>query len=79
MGVDKNIRSFGLKIFTEAFRLVRDINVNGDASSGKHTVTIDRRNLTGLASGTYYYVMSAASDDGSSAISKPGYVIILNR
>jgi hypothetical protein len=58
---------------------VRDINVNGEVSNGKHTVTIDRRNLTGLASGTYYYVMSAVSDDDSSATSKPGCIIILNR
>jgi hypothetical protein len=79
VGADKNIRSFGLKIFTAAFRLVRDISVSTGASSEKNTVTMDRGYLTGLASGTYYYVMSAVSDDGYSAISKPGCVLILNR
>jgi hypothetical protein len=79
VGADKNVRSYGLKMFTEAFRLIREISVDGNMSVGKNALVINRANFKGISSGIYYYVLSAVSVDGFKAVSKPGAVIIMNK
>jgi len=79
VGSDREVKSFSFKIFTEGFRLIRDINVDGNLLTGKNFLTINRANFKGISSGIYYYMLSAVSVDGFAAVSKPGAVIILNK
>ena len=79
VGGNRNVSSYSLKIFTEAFRLIREINVDKNMAAGKNAAMINRANFNGISGGIYYYVLSAASVDGLKAVSKPGTVIILNK
>jgi len=77
--VNKNSRSYSVKIFTEGFRMIRNISINETQAAGKNNLTVNRAVLTALSNGVYYYTISAASDDGFTAISKPGNIIILRK
>jgi hypothetical protein len=79
ISLNRNARWFGLKIYTVGFRFVRSIALSGIPDEGKGILSISRVNFAALSSGTYYYILSAISDDGATAVSKPGYILIFNR
>jgi len=79
ISLNRNARWFGLKIYTVGFRFVRSIALSGIPDEGKGILSITRVNFAALSSGTYYYILSAISDDGATAVSKPGYILIFNR
>ncbi len=76
--VNNNSGWYSLKIYTSAFRLVRNIPLYGNPAAGRDVLTANRRNFAGLSGGTYYYALAAVSDKGATVLSKPGYIMILN-
>jgi len=68
-----------LKIYTVSFRAIRNIEWKTGVAKGKNVLQVSRAKLAAVASGTYYYVITANSKNGKTARSKAGIFIILRK
>jgi hypothetical protein len=73
----KNASKFSMKLYTSGFRRVRDFNFTGAYFAGENVSVFPGQNLSGLASGTYYFIAEAEDDTGNRAKSKIGILILI--
>jgi hypothetical protein len=64
-----------LKVYTDGFRLVRKADM-GSFGAGLQSKTFAAGNLSGLANGTYYYLITGESDKGSARAKAEKLIII---
>jgi hypothetical protein len=60
-GMAQNAANVTIKIYTDAFRLIRVVQISGPVSG---PMTVDRVNFTGVSTGIYYFIISAEASDG---------------
>ncbi len=70
-------QSVSVKIYTEAFRLIKDKTWPASAITGRYTVCFSEGELGKLARGIYYYILTAKDNKGKQLKSKPGVFIVL--
>jgi len=76
--LSQNCVNVEMSIYSPAMRLVRRIEVPGAVPAGERNVYISTTKLSGLASGVYFYMVTAESDTGEKARAKEiGKIIIL--
>jgi flagellar hook assembly protein FlgD len=66
-----------LKIYTKAFRAVREIRLESGIKRGYNTLRLDPRSCGNLANGLYYYTAAAENENGDKTRSKAGHLMIL--
>ena len=64
-------------MYTSGARLVRHYIDGNQYTAGTKAMTINCSNFSGLAKGTYFYVIEATDTGGKKAISKIDKIIIL--
>jgi len=73
----QELQSITIKIYTAAFRLVKDITWEGDCAAGNIYEQISAAELMNLASGTYYLRTTAGTAEGKRLTEKAITIIIL--
>jgi hypothetical protein len=63
-----------LKVYTDAFRLIRVVQIRGPVSG---PMDVDKANFRDLSMGSYYFIISAESPDGVTKKSSIQNLIIL--
>jgi hypothetical protein len=64
-------------VYTKAFRLVRDININSDFKQGINEVDLGVQYMMGFSRGTYLFKLILKDSDGRTESSRLGTFIIL--
>ncbi len=75
--ITQEIKNISLKIYTVAFRLVKEETWEGDFQAGEIEEDIAPGELYKLANGTYYFLLTAETSDGKTLKGKPATIIIL--
>jgi hypothetical protein len=75
----RSINRFEFKLFTSSFRLVRDVRLNNTFASGYNVTEVNAGQVSGLANGTYYYVIKVSGAEGTSANSKLGVLVVIKK
>jgi hypothetical protein len=73
----KSAASYSFKLYTVAYRSIREKSATVTLSPGENEVSIDARYLEGLAAGSYIYVMRVKDNQNRSAVSAPGVIIVI--
>jgi hypothetical protein len=59
-GVAQNAKSAAISIYTDAFRLIREVPVSGPVLG---VMVLDKKYFSGMSKGIYYFVVSAKTPD----------------
>jgi hypothetical protein len=76
MNITRTPDLISIKIYTVSFRAIRKIEWSTGITSGNNVLQVPLKTLAGVASGSYYYIITAADKKGKTAKSKVGNFII---
>jgi hypothetical protein len=75
--ITQEVKNISLKIYTVAFRLVKEETWDGDFQPGEINLDVAPVELYNLANGSYYCLITAETMDGKTIKAKPETIIIL--
>ena len=70
----QNAENVTISIYTDAFRLIRVVNIDGPVSG---PMTVDKVNFKGISMGIYYFIISAETPNHKIIKSRIQNLIIL--
>jgi hypothetical protein len=73
-GMTQNAKNITLRIYTDAFRLIRVVQIKGPVSG---PMAVDKVNFRDISMGIYYMIISAEDPDNKINKSRPQILIIL--
>ena len=75
--VEKAASEIKFLMFTPGYRLVREKSL-GSYPQGIMQVDLDKADFKGMANSVYYFIIDKKYSDGTSAVTKPGKIILIN-
>jgi hypothetical protein len=64
------------RLYTAGFRLIKESVFSGSYYVGYNTISVNTSEIKNLASGIYYYVLTAAGSGNKTPASKAGEIVV---